>query len=163
MILSLFIPNFFLCLGNGEVATNTGTRNYLYKWDKRQKWPSFWQLLYKSVHFGWHIRKFSQIVSLSFVFPMALMVTGPCLFGDCLLRTESRANLPLAEICFGPGADDEERWGAGGDKYRVSRIMELITIMKYYCHVSRWSHHAGRWSDKHHQNPECLINIWVTS
>lgn len=26
---------------------------------------------------------------------------------------------------------------AGGDKYRVSRITELITIMKYYCHVSR--------------------------
>ena len=31
---------------------------------------------------------------------------------------------------------------ASDDKYRVSRIIELIAIMKYYCHVWRyWSHH----------------------
>ncbi len=94
----------------------------------------------------------------SFVFPMALRVTGPCLFGDCLLRTDSRANLPRKYV-WASG-----RWGAmaGGDKYRVSRIRELITIMKYYCHVSFWwSRHDGRWSDKH-QNV-CNANIGVTS
>ena len=144
MILSLFTPNFFLCLGNGEVATNTGTGNHLYKWDEA-KMPYFWK--------GWQL-----LQKGSFVFPMALRVTGPCLFGDCLLRTDSRANLPRKYV-WASG-----RWGAmaGGDKYRVSRIRELITIMKYYCHVSFWwSRHDGRWSDKH-QNV-CNANIGVTS
>ena len=62
------------------------------------------------------------------------MVTGPCLFGDCLLRTDSRANLPRKYVLGQWLMRSDE---AGGDKYRVSRIMELITIMKYYCHVSR--------------------------
>ena len=34
---------------------------------------------------------------------------------------------------------------ARDDKYRVSRIIELIAIMKYYCHVWRyWSHHDSQ-------------------
>ena len=62
--------------------------------------------------------------------PPALMVTGPCLPGDCLLRTDSRANFH-PEICSGAAmaVTNIECHESGG----------LITIMKYYCHVSRVS------------------------
>ena len=125
-------------------------REIIFTNEMRQKCFIFW----KDGNF--HVQQF--LAKGSFVFPMALRVTGPCLFGDCLLRTDSRANLPRKYV-WASG-----RWGAmaGGDKYRVSRIRELITIMKYYCHVSFWwSRHDGRWSDKH-QNV-CNANIGVTS
>ena len=94
--------------------------------------------------------------------PPALMVTGPCLPGDCLLRTDSRANFH-PEICSG-GSD-------GGDKYRVSRIRGInhdyeILLSRITCQLDRIS--AGHCPDKHQNVSNSTIgslpkSLWTSS
>ena len=140
MILSLFIPNFFLCLGNCEVATNTETGNQLYKWDEK-KW------LFSE-------RIVSIIFHISYSKPWYKKNPSPFLFSRWIrewlglfarrLSTQSRVqskfipgNKFRASYWWGKLSRDD----ASDDKYRVSRIIELIAIMKYYCHVWRyWSY-----------------------